>query len=339
MDSDQLKRKISWGRLKDFVRKPPSPSFVQKHFSQSFKRASTALFKFEAQDGVQHETSIVAFTAKEILRKASEIDVARSAWAGTKRVTDEEFEKRFFTREVIGEGSFGVVNRVIRNSDGAELAAKTVSNSGTVSDWAEALEEARVWSEISSPYHPSILPLIEVLEVKDCRLHLITELMPCEVLGDRIFDVIMSEQACRLIMVQILSAIAHLHLVHTTAHRDVKPDNVLCQQPDPTMVGCLKLGDFGCCKKFKQGIRSREFADAVGTIDYASPELAAGFAAPVDGKLPPCQYAVPVPHTVHLCREGHQPVRSPLSASLIASLRALQVRAERRRLGTWLHSL
>ena len=51
-----------------------------------------------------------------------------------------------------------------------------------------------MWAVVSSPYHPAILGLLETLEVEGRTLHLMTELMPCDVLGDAIFNVIMSEQ-------------------------------------------------------------------------------------------------------------------------------------------------
>lgn len=170
--------------------------------------------------------------AEQLVKQASLIKSARERWAGTMRISDEEFDSRFFVREKLGEGSFGEVRRVIRVSDGAELAAKILTHGGHDAEWAEVLEEARVWSVVSSPYHPSILPLLEVLEVEGRALHLITELMPCAVLGDAIFNVVISEQAARLIMVQLTSAVAHLHLVHGMAHRDLKPDVRAVARPE-----------------------------------------------------------------------------------------------------------
>ena len=118
--------------------------------------------------------------------------------------------------------------------------------------------------------------------------------------------------------VQITSAIAHLHCAHSVAHRDIKPHNILCRcvrgcaiptlvllsprdrgmahsrnafaaasngaQPmlhrcdDPTLIGALKLADFGLCKRFTTA-SACEFDAVCGTVDYFAPELARNFAA------------------------------------------------------------
>ena len=122
-------------------------------------------------------------------------------WAGCKRSVGVPLDERYMVREALGEGSFGVVHRVLRTSDGAELAAKTIRRlsseiSRAEEEWASALSEASIWSQISSPRHPSILPLVEIMQLDDA-LHLITELMPCAELTDAIFFLEMSEQAAR----------------------------------------------------------------------------------------------------------------------------------------------
>ena len=196
-------------------------------------------------------------------------------------------------REVVGIGSFGTVYRAIRVADGRELAAKVFSYQNA-EQWGECVQEAEVWATISTPYHPAVLPLIEMLEVEGRSLSLITELMPASNLGDAIFNLQMSEQASRLILVQIASAVCHLHLIHRMAHRDVKPDNILCTTGDPTLAGCLKLADFGLCKRFERR-EQPEFDEACGTIDYCAPELAAGFVT----DTPPASGGAPTPPTCH----------------------------------------
>ena len=109
--------------------------------------------------------------------EARQIDIAHAheRWAGTERVSGVELSERYTTHEFLGEGAFGEVSRVVRNSDGAVLAVKAIDKGGgSASDWERAHAEAATWALVSSPYHPSILPLIEVLEVAGTGLHLVT---------------------------------------------------------------------------------------------------------------------------------------------------------------------
>ena len=196
----------------------------------------------------------------------------RESWVGTATAVGANlFEERYTVREVLGEGGFGTVYRVLRNSDGEELAAKTIvrldaAHPRAESEWADAKAEADTWRTLSSPFHPSILPLIECLESDARSLHLITELMACGELTDALFYLEMSEQGARLILVQIAAAIAHLHLHHMVAHRDVKPANVLCQSADPTEIGSCKLADFGVAARFERRLEPC-WSDPCGSID------------------------------------------------------------------------
>ena len=173
------------------------------------------------------------------------IEAERVRWAGTQHTvcTEAELDERFRMRDVLGRGAYGTVHRVIRIDNAEELAVKVIEHSGVDAERTKVIEECRLWQAISSPFHPSVLPLLEVIEVLDVQsIHLITPAMAwgnlAEALADP--DVDRSEQSARLMMIQLTSAVAHLHMVHSIAHRDIKPANVLCEGPDPAMAGCLK---------------------------------------------------------------------------------------------------
>ena len=55
----------------------------------------------------------------------------------------------------------------------------------------------------------------------------------------------LSEGDCKLVMAQVTSAMAHLHVKLKVAHRDLKSANILCCHPRTTEPGCIKLADFG----------------------------------------------------------------------------------------------
>jgi len=191
-------------------------------------------------------------------------------WAGTEKLQGG-LESRYRVVCELGRGAFGKVNKVARLSDGAILAAKSMHSPSE-----RALNEVQLWEEVSSPYHESILQLVEVVQGGAMELHLITEWMPFGELYDALDSIVFSEQACRMVTVQLASGLAHLHLRHKCAHCDVKPANILCRQRDPTVPGSIKLGDFGFCQRFAS--RSvPTFTVACGTLDYFAPELAANY--------------------------------------------------------------
>jgi len=181
-------------------------------------------------------------------------------------------ESRYTQHEQIGKGGFGAVFRCVSLANGRTYAAKTLGQTMSNEKKRRMLAEVSLWEEISRPHHPCILQLLEVIE-SDKGLWLITELVPkglfstlCE--GTETF----TEQACRLVTLQLASALAHLHLRHHMAHCDVKPDNVLCLHPRVEELGCVKLCDFGFAQRFDAG-SSGEFTENCGTLEYYAPEL------------------------------------------------------------------
>lgn len=214
--------------------KPAAPTKSKpRQFARGLVRSLT--WKTSSSKPTQEDdgsTEVLEAKASMLLRE-------RSSWEGTKRAGDKAaFNARYALAEQLGEGGFGVVHHVTRKSDGGDYAAKVASGKEL---WTAALKEAKTWEAVSSPYHPSILPLIEVYEEIGSELVLMTEIMLGGDLTEAVFAVEMSEQACRLMCVQVASALAHLHCVHSYAHRDLKPHNVLCKDFDPTLIGSLKV--------------------------------------------------------------------------------------------------
>ena len=66
------------------------------------------------------------------------------------------------------------------------------------------------------------------------------------------------------------------------AHRDIKPDNVLCTKPSQLELGNgnggvalmhVKLADFGLSATFDPDAGGASFYGCVGTAEYMAPEL------------------------------------------------------------------
>jgi len=196
--------------------------------------------------------------------------------AGVRQLDGVPFDHYRVLQE-LGAGAFGTVSLVERVSDGKAFAAKEVLYSRCEHDeqWKAALDEVSVWTALCSTYHPSILQLVEVVHVENVSLHLVTELMSGGELAGALDHILMSEQNVRMIIVQIAAAVAHLHLSHSMAHRDIKPQNVLCRwRHNPMQAGCLSLADFGFCARFRGSPKEPCFSLYAGSMDYFAPELA-----------------------------------------------------------------
>ena len=198
------------------------------------------------------------------------LSLSKDTFTGTVHSTCATLAEAYNVLEDLGKGGFGAVSKVQRKSDGKIVAAKSVSE-----PTARMLEEASVWETISTPYHTGIVQLIEVIRSAN-DLHLIMEVMPYGELFNTLNNIAFSEQACRMVTVQIASALAHLHLRHKVAHCDVKPANILCRVADPTTIGALKLADYGFCQHFNSRAPPT-FTTACGTLDYWAPELASNY--------------------------------------------------------------
>jgi len=201
--------------------------------------------------------------------------------AGVRCLNGIAFNDHYKVLQKLGAGAFGTVSKVERVSDGKEFAAKEVlfSQCKLKGQWNAAHDEVRVWTAVSWTYHPSILQLVEVVHLENVSLHLVTELMSGGDLQDAIdggvYSAEMSEKNVRLITVQIAAAIAHLHQAHSMAHRDIKPQNVLCRwRTNPMKAGSLKLTDFGFSAEFSGSPKEPCFSLYAGSMDYFAPELA-----------------------------------------------------------------
>jgi serine/threonine protein kinase len=68
---------------------------------------------------------------------------------------------------------------------------------------------------------------------------------------------------------QMTDGVQHIHSKNLV-HRDIKPANVLIRVEHGEPV--LKISDFGCCKKSRDGVFSLS-SPHIGTLNYLAPEL------------------------------------------------------------------
>ncbi|KAL6710854.1 G2-specific serine/threonine protein kinase [Coniothyrium glycines] len=203
-------------------------------------------------------------------------------------------EEKYDVLEKIGHGSFGVIRKVKRKSDGYILCRKEISYLKMSQKEREQLQaELSILKELR---HPNIVAYFERDHIKASQdLHLYMEYCGNGDLGRVIRDLKNKNQVCEeefvwSIFSQIVSALYRCHygedppaagrnvmgLVGNAKpvrrsdrpmilHRDLKPENIFLGDDNS-----VKLGDFGLSKI----LQSHDFASTyVGTPFYMSPEI------------------------------------------------------------------
>lgn len=125
------------------------------------------------------------------------------------------------------------------------------------------MNEIKVLAELD---HPNIVKIFEYYESEN-SLYLITELLT----GGELFEKIsentsFSEKSAKIIIKQILSAVAYLHQ-KGFIHRDLKPENIVFEGNDEFT---LKVIDFGTSRKIYP---DSKLTTKMGTPYYIAPEV------------------------------------------------------------------
>ena len=182
------------------------------------------------------------------------------------------FEADWVLDEMLGEGGFAQVfcGRHRRGVGGdTPFALKVVLKEASPRKLAVLESESRVWRGV--PPHRSIVALLGQFDLPD-RTVLVTELCHGGCLMDRLLEADhFSEEHARGMARQIASAVWHLHAVGV-AHRDLKPDNLLCTHAEPHLHGQVKLCDFGLASSFAVG-EDAYLTRLAGTPEYLAPEV------------------------------------------------------------------
>jgi len=172
-------------------------------------------------------------------------------------------------KKVIGEGSYGSVQRCQFKDTGQWRALKTI-NKALVKNTEQFKEEMAIMKLLD---HPNIVRLYETFE-DEKLVYLVLELCTGGELFDRIVaEEKFSEQAAAICVQQMLRALNYMHQNYIM-HRDLKPENwLLASTKQAIQQADLKLIDFGLSKRFTPG----EFATTkAGTPYYVAPEVLEG---------------------------------------------------------------
>ena len=153
---------------------------------------------------------------------------------------DAEITKLGWTvGKTLGEGAFGLVKLVTRNSDGLGAACKIIARPSNLKDMESIEKEYHIMKECDHPY---IVKCYEACKTEG-RIYLFLELMS----GGELFDQIIAmgnftEPMAADLSWKLLDALNYMH-GKGFVHRDLKPENMLLARKGD--LGAVKLTDFG----------------------------------------------------------------------------------------------
>jgi len=205
------------------------------------------------------ESSILAAVMKERRKRKKK----RSPMVGN---TFSDLYK--VTGESLGEGSCGKVETCVNVFTGIEYAVKIIEKIPGVFNRSRILKEIELYHLCRG--QQNIIQLIEYFEESDC-FYLVFEKMGGGPLLEHIQRrVCFTEAEAAKIVGQIAGALLHLHQ-RGVAHRDLKPDNVLCANSNSPCP--VKLADFDLCSEASIEISTPRLLTPVGSVEYMAPEV------------------------------------------------------------------
>lgn len=172
------------------------------------------------------------------------------------------------TGETLGEGSYGKVETCVNIYTSLEYAVKIIEKRPGFYCRSKVLKEIEIYHLCRG--QQNIIQLIEYFEESE-RFCLVFEKIHGGPLLDHIQDrICFTEAEASSIIRDLAQAIKYLH-DKGIAHRDLKPDNVLCvsnNSPCP-----VKLCDFDLCSEASIDISTPNLLTPVGSVEYMAPEV------------------------------------------------------------------
>ncbi|CCD72335.1 mitogen-activated protein kinase kinase [Caenorhabditis elegans] len=184
-----------------------------------------------------------------------------------------EFERDHLQElELLGNGSFGVVRKMLHRPSNVEMAVKQISliNNGPDDAFNKSMQRFRLEVEATKAasncdeivryygitFNEGVAWMcMELMDLSLDKLYMIAH---------DIQKVEIPEQILGAVAVATIRALEHLKTTHHIIHRDIKPSNILLDRH-----GCVKLCDFGICGYLQNSVAQ---SVDVGCRPYMAPE-------------------------------------------------------------------
>eukprot|EP00471_Norrisiella_sphaerica_P009429 CAMPEP_0184502892 /NCGR_PEP_ID=MMETSP0113_2-20130426/51474_1 /TAXON_ID=91329 /ORGANISM="Norrisiella sphaerica, Strain BC52" /LENGTH=812 /DNA_ID=CAMNT_0026892261 /DNA_START=15 /DNA_END=2453 /DNA_ORIENTATION=- len=186
----------------------------------------------------------------------------------------KKISRIFYSKKVVGEGSFFKVYKVYMKDEGGKLKAYALKTSKRTfrskNDRAMYLREVELVKSI--PLHPNIVKYVAAWQ-EELHFYVVMEYCRCT-LEKLVSMVKTTDKFLWNVLYQVSRALQHIHQ-HDTLHLDVKPVNVLYG-----IDKVLKLADFGQAISTKRV--SQMLDGCEGDSKYMAPELMKNNAIPTE---------------------------------------------------------
>jgi len=203
----------------------------------------------------QHQRILFAETAKKATEWIHSLQVAAQTL---------EIQHSYIMKERLGSGSFSIVRRAQRKSNGDIVAVKCI-----IKKKISAKEKESLHIEIAAMKlvkHPNIIRLYEIFESLE-HIYLVMPVYPTDMYNRLTKKGLYDEPDSKMIIWRLLNALEYLHAAGIV-HRDLKPENILLKSFDD--ISDFVIADFGLSKfASPQEVMSLP----CGTITYVAPEV------------------------------------------------------------------
>lgn len=184
-----------------------------------------------------------------------------------KYLINRDFFSRYELKEILGEGGFSQVYKIIEKKTGKLYAGKVIKHKMIFSDRRGVLlmkQEIDIMRQVD---HPNVVKLIEVQEVHNAVI-IVMEYVEGQELKKS--NLQLSWRDILQIMKSLISVVAHLEKLGIV-HRDLKPSNVMLAKAQNERIGpnTTKVFDFGLSAYLSEKL----ILTKCGTPGYIAPEV------------------------------------------------------------------
>ena len=174
------------------------------------------------------------------------------------------------TGETLGEGSYGKVETCVNVYTGIEYAVKIIEKIPGLFNRSKMLKEIEIYHLCRG--QQNIIQLIEFFEETSCFFLVFEKMLGGPLLDHIQRRVCFTEAEASRVIQDLAGALSHLH-GQGIAHRDLKPDNVLCVNSNTPCP--VKLCDFDLCSAPVSIDTSctPTLLSPVGSLEYMAPEV------------------------------------------------------------------